>query len=33
MDDLTNNMTNAAASASAFSMGKRHVPMPPEQGM
>jgi len=33
MDDLTNSMTNGAASASAFGMGKRHVPMPPEQGM
>src|SRR6185312_1031302 len=26
------NMTKAGASASAFAMGKRHVPMPPEQG-
>jgi hypothetical protein len=25
-------MTNAGASASTFGMGKRHVPMPPEQG-
>jgi hypothetical protein len=32
MDDLTNSMTNAAASASGFGMGKRHVPMPHEQG-
>jgi len=32
MDDLPKNMTNAVASASTFGMGKRHVPMPPEQG-
>jgi hypothetical protein len=32
MDDLHQIWLKAAVSASAFGMGKQHVPMPPEQG-